>query len=443
MLKIARIGTMNQEIPPPKYGGTQRSMAQMTAFQATTRGHDITIYAPEGSKIIEYTRQVAEELGLKFNKNDNYISITNKDGSQGSVTLRTTGHKALGYGAPDAKQRNRELTDLLIEDEKLTPSDLIHVHAKGRIPELAEAGLFNKVIAHEHDDSLLTSGQYAHYKYPVIAISENQAQSFRDDYNANIVGVAYHGLDSFTIAPTTESAGYLASIGRLLEEKGPHRAIDIARRAGKPLIIAGTTNDNTEMERYCEEKLMPHVTVHDETFLDQMKGKSAADIKEEIARLQQKAGKEDIVIFTGPANEEQKKTLFGNADATLFPISWAEPFGRVMIESMAAGTPVIGYTKLGNIGTGSVNEVIDDGLTGFKVQGRTEEEAIENAASAVARIPEIDRACVRQTFNQKWTSERNAERLDELYETFRLQQENKYKTKAEYSTNNHLKKLRM
>ena len=223
-------------------------------------------------------------------------------------------------------------------------------------------------------------------------------------------------LPSTTKRIHKDTQGYLAHIGRFGEDKGAHRSIEIARRSGMPLIIAGTTNNHAGHEEYFAAHVQPHITVTDKEFLSNLVGRSRGEVAKEIAKIQCAHNKKAVVIFVGEANENEKQILYGGAEATLFPISWSEPFGRVLIESMAAGTPVIAYRKLGQIDTGSVKEIVDEGITGYMVDGVNEESAIAAAVEAVGRIKDIDRFGVRQRFDEKWSSERNAIRLDELYQ---------------------------
>jgi glycosyltransferase involved in cell wall biosynthesis len=156
--------------------------------------------------------------------------------------------------------------------------------------------------------------------------------------------------------------GYLAFLGRISPEKGPDRAIEIAARAGLPLKIAAKIDAVDEC--YWRDVVAPMV-----------------------AALPN-------VEFIGEINERQKAEFLGNARALLFPIEWPEPFGLVMIEAMACGTPVIAFDN------GSVAEVIDDGVTGFVV-GST-----ADAVGALGRIDRLDRRRVRSQFEQRFTVER-------------------------------------
>ncbi|HST11863.1 MAG TPA: glycosyltransferase, partial [Terriglobales bacterium] len=157
-----------------------------------------------------------------------------------------------------------------------------------------------------------------------------------------------------------ESNGYLAFLGRTSPEKGLDEAIAIAQKAGMPLKI-GAKVDNADLE-YFEEQIKPLIQQSD-------------------------------IEFLGEIGFPEKNELLGGATALLFPIRWPEPFGIVMIEAMACGTPVIAYPK------GSVPEVLEDGVTGRLTAD------IDGAAKAVVEIGTIDRAGCRRRFEERFTSD--------------------------------------
>jgi glycosyltransferase involved in cell wall biosynthesis len=164
---------------------------------------------------------------------------------------------------------------------------------------------------------------------------------------------------------------YLAFLGRISPEKRPDRAIEIAARVGMKLKIAAKVDKADE--EYWRKTISPMIAAH------------------------------PGVEFIGEINEAQKGDFLGNARALLFPIDWPEPFGLVMIEAMACGTPVIAFRN------GSVPEVVDDGVTGFIVDD------VREAAAAARRIDRLDRAEVRATFEQRFSVERMAEDYLAIY----------------------------
>src|SRR6266481_9686701 len=176
---------------------------------------------------------------------------------------------------------------------------------------------------------------------PVISISNAQRQPLPW---ANWQTTIYHGLPKDLLAFRPKPGSYLAFLGRISPEKRVDRAIEIAKRAGISLKVAAKVDpvDKDYFERAVEPLL-----------------RSA------------------VVEYVGEISDEEKDQFLGNAYALLFPIDWPEPFGLVMIEAMACGTPVIAYDG------GAVSEVIEEGRTGFIVKG------LEDATEAVRRIPEL------------------------------------------------------
>ncbi len=191
--------------------------------------------------------------------------------------------------------------------------------------------------------------------------------------HANWVGTVHHGLPRDLLAFHPKAAGgYLAFLGRISPEKGPNRAIEIASRTGMPLKIAAKV-DRVD-QAYWEEVIRPMVDAHSN------------------------------VEFIGEIGEEDKAALLGEAAALLFPVDWPEPFGLVMIEAMACGTPVIAFRR------GSVPEVLEDGTSGFIV------DTIEEAVTAVRRIASLDRAKIRAEFERCFTAERMARDYLNIYQ---------------------------
>ncbi len=195
---------------------------------------------------------------------------------------------------------------------------------------------------------------------PLISISRSQRQPLPW---AQWEATVYHGLPAGDFRFVAEPGDYLAFIGRISPEKQPDHAIQIARQAGMKIKIAAKVDPSD-----------------DEYF------------RKVIKPLLSQPG----VEFVGEINEDQKNEFLGNARALLFPINWREPFGLVMIEALACGTPVIAYP------CGSVSEVIDDGVSGFLVNDPAE------GVNAVKRLSDIDRRMCRQVFEERFSARRMA-----------------------------------
>jgi glycosyltransferase involved in cell wall biosynthesis len=193
---------------------------------------------------------------------------------------------------------------------------------------------------------------------PFISISDSQRIPLPE---ANWMGTVHHGIPPGSLQPRFEAGSYLAFLGRISPEKGPEVAIRIARSAQMPLQIAA--------------KIPRADTRYFKEVLQQM-----------IDGTQ--------IRLIGEVNGRTKQSFLSGAIALLFPIDWPEPFGLVMIEAMACGTPVIAF------GRGSVPEVIENGVSGYIVEDETE------ALAAIERIHHLDRHRVRAEFERRFTSRR-------------------------------------
>jgi len=203
---------------------------------------------------------------------------------------------------------------------------------------------------------------------PVISISNGQREPLPW---ANWQATVYHGLPAEMYRFRAEPGNYLAFLGRVFPEKRVDRAIEIARQVGMPLKIAA------KVDRV------------DKDYFDSV-----------IAPLLRNSP----VEFVGEIGEGEKDEFLGNAYALLFPIDWPEPFGLVMIEAMACGTPVIAYRG------GAVPEVMEEGHTGFVVEG------LDDAIEAVRPVPELSRKRCREVFEQRFTATRMAHDYVQIFE---------------------------
>jgi len=204
---------------------------------------------------------------------------------------------------------------------------------------------------------------------PFVSISNNQRLPIP---GLNWVRTVLHGMPANLLTPQPVKQDYAAFLGRISPEKGVDRAIRIAGGAGLKLKIAAKV-DNADREYY-ETQIRPMIDGNPN------------------------------VEFVGEINDAQKPDFLSGAQALIFPIDWPEPFGLVMIEAMACGTPVIAYR------CGSVPEVIDDGVTGFIVQDEA------SAVDALGQLHRLDRAKVRATFDRRFTARRMAEDYVNVYQ---------------------------
>lgn len=203
---------------------------------------------------------------------------------------------------------------------------------------------------------------------PLVSISMAQRRPLPW---VNWLATIHHGLPPDLYKLHEEHGHYLCFVGRICPEKRVDRAIEIAERAGLPLKIAAKV-DKADREYF-------------KKVIEPLLGRPGVD-------------------YVGEVGESEKVELLGNAYALLFPIDWPEPFGLVMIEAMACGTPVIAYDH------GSISEVLDDGVTGFIVHD------LEEAVEALERVQTLERRRCRQIFDERFSVSRMAHDYLAVYE---------------------------
>jgi glycosyltransferase involved in cell wall biosynthesis len=253
--------------------------------------------------------------------------------------------------------------------ERAEEFDVLHFHV-----DLFHFPLFSALAArtlttlHGRQDLADLKPFYSRFgEMPLVSISNDQRKPLP---HANFVATIHHGIPSDLHRPSFEQGRYLAFLGRISPEKRPDRAIRIARAAGIPLKIAAKV-DKVD-EDYFRNDILPLID-----------GPG--------------------VEFIGEINEREKTKFLGDAAALLFPVDWPEPFGLVMIEAMACGTPVLAFR------CGSIPEVIDDGVTGKVVDSE------EDANTALSEILSYDRRAVRQRFEERFTANRMAKAYVSTY----------------------------
>jgi glycosyltransferase involved in cell wall biosynthesis len=205
---------------------------------------------------------------------------------------------------------------------------------------------------------------------PLVSISDSQRRPLP---RANWQATVYHGMPANLLSYREQPEDYLAFLGRISPDKGIEEAIAIALQSGKKLNIAAKIYP--EDQEYYHQAIVPR--------LNQAKSR---------------------VEFVGEVGGPAKQSFLGRAEAVLFPIGWPEPFGLVMIEAMACGTPVIAFRR------GSVPEVMSDGTTGFVVDD------IAGAVAALKQIHKIDRKACRSTFEQRFDAVRMGRDYLDVYD---------------------------
>jgi glycosyltransferase involved in cell wall biosynthesis len=338
-MRIAQIAPLYESVPPKFYGGTERVVAHLSNA-LVERGHDVTLFASGDSKTL------AKLVPCR------------------DVALRLDANK-LSWDLP------AHLSMLASVRRRAHEFDILHFHL-----DCHHYALFHDIAhrtlttMHGRQDVKDLPNLYEFYSnFPLVSISDHQRLP---QPNLRWISTIHHGYptDQYTFSPKPKG-GYLAFLGRIAPEKGVDRAIAIAAKAGLPLRIAAKI-DAADRGYY----------------------------NNNIAPIMEKAKHAEYI---GEIGEGEKSKFLGDALALLFPIDWPEPFGLVMIEAMATGTPVIGFNR------GSVPEVIEPGVTGFVV------ETIQEAAEAAKRVGALDREQIRATFERRFSAEAMAMGYETAY----------------------------
>ena len=329
-MKIAQISPLMESVPPRLYGGTERIVSYLTD-ELVRLGHEVTLFASADSVT------AARLVGCA------------------SVALRLDGNvrDPIPYYML-MLDRVRELAEEF---------DVLHFHIdQFHFPLFHQMADRTLTTLHGRQDLPDLKPLYIGFgDMPLVSISNAQRRPIP---KANFVATVHHGIPTNLYTPIyNPRGGYVAFIGRISPEKGPDRAIRIARTLGIPLKIAAKVDKADE-----------------------------AYFHETIAPLLSDPG----VEFIGEINERSKTEFLGEAQALLFPIDWPEPFGLVMIEAMACGTPVLAFRH------GSVSEIVDQGLTGAVV------DTMDEAVRMLPRVIALDRRAVRRRFEQRFSSTRMA-----------------------------------
>ena len=203
---------------------------------------------------------------------------------------------------------------------------------------------------------------------PMVSISDAQRKPISW---ANWYATVYHGLPKDLYGLHQNSGTYLAFLGRIAPEKRPDHAIELAKRVGIPLRIAAKVDPMDQA--YFHREIEPLLS-------------------------------DPLIEYLGEITDAEKNEFLGHAMALVCPYDWPEPFGLVLIEALACGTPVLAYRR------GSIPEIIEDSVTGFVCEG------IDEMTAAIQRIPEIDRRRCRRTFEQRFSVERMAHDYLRVYE---------------------------
>jgi glycosyltransferase involved in cell wall biosynthesis len=325
-LSIAMLAPPWIAIPPTGYGGVETVVADLTEA-LVERGHDVTLFCAPGSRSSATTVALLDEV----HPSEIERSLYEADHvARAFAAIDAANHEGIGF---DIVHDHCGFTAVAMADRLKTP--LLHtLHG----PFTRETARF-----------------YEHHAAKAWVAGISDAQLAMGPANLRSVGAIPNpiAVDSWPFRPTDD--GYLLWIGRMTPDKGPHRAIEIARAAGMDLILAGVVQPG--QRSFFERHVEPHIDG-------------------------------ERIRFVGEVGGARKKRLFAGARALLVPISWPEPFGMVIIESLVSGTPVLAFDE------GAASELVQDGVTGFIVKDETA------MVAALDDLDQIDRSACR-----RWVAE--------------------------------------
>jgi glycosyltransferase involved in cell wall biosynthesis len=328
-LRIAQVAPLYESVPPQLYGGTERVVSYLTE-ELVREGHEVTLFASGDSST--------------------------------SARLVATCPRSLRL---DSKCMDRLAPHLMMLEQVIRRArefDVIHFHVDYlHLPFVRRCRTPHLSTMHGRLDIPELKPLFREYpEARLLSISNAQRAPLPF---VHWQGTVYHGLPRQLLRPGPGDGGYLAFLGRISPEKGPERAIAIARACGIPLKLAAKVDraDAAYFERVVRPLLEP-----------------------------------GVAELVGEIDEREKQEFLGKAMGLLFPIDWPEPFGLVMIEAMACGTPVLAFRR------GSVPEIVEDGVTGLLV------DSVEEAALAIDRLRALDRRACRAAFERRFTAARMA-----------------------------------
>jgi glycosyltransferase involved in cell wall biosynthesis len=340
-LRIAMLAPPWIPVPPPGYGGIEFVVA-LLCDALVEQGHEVELFCAPGSS------SSAKVHPLLESPHPEHIERA----------LFEADHVACAFAAIDSTGRTGQ------------PFDVLHDHSGFTALAMADRQATPLVhTVHGPFDSD-TTPYYARHgaKGKVVCISHSQASMAPED--ARVAAVVHNPIDVDSWPVGYQKEDYLLFMARMVEEKGPHRAIRVAQEVGRPLVLAGPVQPGHE--RFFAREVEPHIDGQ-------------------------------LIRYVGEVGGVRKQQLFADAFAFLMPIRWPEPFGMVMVEALAAGTAVLAFSH------GAAPEIIEHGVNGFLCQDEHEMAAlVEKAAS-------IDPARCRQTAAERFAPDRVAAGYEAVY----------------------------
>jgi glycosyltransferase involved in cell wall biosynthesis len=339
-MRILQIAPLWESVPPPAYGGTE-AVVHLLVEELVRQGHDVTLWASGDSRTSARLKSCcpqslrsAEDIYSKSIYSCQHASLALKDAGDYDIVHNHAGEEVMA------------ISSLLPDVRMLTTMHCVITKDTRRI--------------------------WDSYRSYFNTISWSQRRLMPEIYGDHFAGVAYNAIDVGSFPFHREKADHLLFLSRMSPEKGPTQAIEVARRTGRRLVMAGKV-DPKDREYY----------------------------KREVAPLIDG----DQIVFEGEADAVLKRRLYRDAACVIMPIQWDEPFGLVMPEAMACGTPVIVFNR------GAAPEIVQHGETGFVV------DTLDEMVDAVSRTHTIDPAFCRLRAQQRFDAPIMARRYIDIYES--------------------------
>jgi len=349
-MKIAQIAPLWYPVPPKGYGGTEAIVSKLTEG-LIKRGHSVTLFASGDSK-------TKAKLSSVIEKNLSSLNISWLCDSYNILNLIEAFYRAKEF---DIIHTHIDVYDPIFRAKSPVPT-ITTLHNPFWPTKKTKTGRW-----YEYKARILIYNHFA--KLPYVAISN----SYRKQCPANIkfVKTIYHGVDLSQLKFNPNPENYFVWLGRLTPRKGLHLVVKLARELGFRLLIAGKVA-SPENAKYFQKEIEPYLSKKIQ-FLDELQ------------------------------SEKEKSEFLGRAKALIYPLLWEEPFGIVMIEAMACGTPVIAFPR------GSAPEIIKNRKTGFLVKN------LNGMKGAIRNLEKISRINCRQRVEKLFTVEKMVEKYEKLY----------------------------